>query len=68
MQDMETTAHQLAVDGPSENMRAFLHKNYGVTSLLRQSNNFAISPLFFKEFAPFVRYPFCLLILTNIYS
>ncbi|KOB66584.1 Alpha-tubulin N-acetyltransferase, partial [Operophtera brumata] len=42
VQDMQTSAHRLAVDGPSDKMEAFLAKNYGVTRLLRQNNNFAM--------------------------
>lgn len=45
---METAAHELAIDGTSAKMEQFLHKNYKVDRLLRQNNNFAVSPKFFQ--------------------
>lgn len=46
-QDLETAAHELAIDGPSAKMEQFLAKNYGIERLLRQNNNFAVAPQFF---------------------
>lgn len=46
-QDMEVSAQELAIDGPSPKMEQFLKKNYNVERLLRQNNNFAVSPQFF---------------------
>ncbi|XP_072930970.1 alpha-tubulin N-acetyltransferase 1 isoform X2 [Epargyreus clarus] len=48
LQDLQTTAKELAIDGPSPKMEQFLRKNYGVDVLMRQNNNFAVSPDFFK--------------------
>lgn len=48
---METAADQLAIDGPSPKMEQFLRKSYGVERLMRQSNNFAVSPQFFANCA-----------------
>ncbi|CAG9558693.1 unnamed protein product [Danaus chrysippus] len=47
LQDMEVSAQELAIDGPSPKMEQFLKKNYNVERLLRQNNNFAVSPQFF---------------------
>ncbi|CAK1588146.1 unnamed protein product [Parnassius mnemosyne] len=47
LQDMETSAHELAIDGPSPKMEQFLLKNYGIERLLKQNNNFAVAPQFF---------------------
>ncbi|XP_061719284.1 alpha-tubulin N-acetyltransferase 1-like isoform X3 [Cydia pomonella] len=47
LQDTNSRAQDLAVDGPSSKMETFLAKNYGIDHLIRQSNNFAISPAFF---------------------
>lgn len=49
MQDLEVTASQMAIDGPSNKMELFLGRNYGITKLLRQSNNFAVAPDFFER-------------------
>ncbi|CAG9781737.1 unnamed protein product [Diatraea saccharalis] len=49
LQDMETSAQKLAIDGPSPKMEQFLSKNYGLEKLVRQSNNFAVSPSFFNK-------------------
>ncbi|XP_063393550.1 alpha-tubulin N-acetyltransferase 1 [Cydia fagiglandana] len=47
LQDTGSRPQDLAVDGPSSKMETFLAKNYGVDRLIRQSNNFAVSPAFF---------------------
>ncbi|CAH0716362.1 unnamed protein product, partial [Brenthis ino] len=51
LQDLETSAQELAIDGPSPKMEQFLRKNYGIDRLIRQNNNFAISPQFFAAVA-----------------
>ncbi|XP_063546947.1 alpha-tubulin N-acetyltransferase 1 isoform X2 [Cydia strobilella] len=47
LQDTGSRPQDLAIDGPSSKMETFLAKNYGVDHLIRQSNNFAVSPAFF---------------------
>ncbi|XP_048006286.1 alpha-tubulin N-acetyltransferase 1-like isoform X2 [Leguminivora glycinivorella] len=47
LQDTGSRPQVLAVDGPSSKMETFMAKNYGVDRLIRQSNNFAVSPDFF---------------------
>ncbi|CAH0401802.1 unnamed protein product [Chilo suppressalis] len=49
LQDMQINPSELAIDGPSPKMEKFLLKNYGITKLIRQSNNFAVSPSFFTQ-------------------
>ncbi|KAI5640899.1 GNAT acetyltransferase, mec-17 domain-containing protein [Phthorimaea operculella] len=48
LQEENAKAEHLAIDGPSPKMEHFLRKNYGVERLIRQSNNFAVSPQFFS--------------------
>ncbi|XP_004932777.1 alpha-tubulin N-acetyltransferase 1 isoform X4 [Bombyx mori] len=47
LKDTESDVHALAIDGPSHKMEQFLKRNYGVERLVRQNNNFAVSPKFF---------------------
>lgn len=55
LHDMEVSAHELAIDGPSVKMEQFLSKNYDVDRLMRQNNNFAVAPQFFDKFGDDVR-------------
>lgn len=49
LHELEVTASQMAIDGPSDKMELFLSRNYGISKLLRQSNNFAVAPSFFER-------------------
>lgn len=49
LQDTELSPIDLAIDGPSTKMERFLAKNYGIDRLMRQNNNFAVSPRFFDK-------------------
>lgn len=46
----------LAIDGPSEKMISFMHRNYGIEHLVRQNNNFAVVPGFFDHLESGARY------------
>ncbi|KAH9638347.1 hypothetical protein HF086_006527 [Spodoptera exigua] len=47
--ELEVTAWQMAIDGPSEKMEKFLSRNFGIEKLIRQNNNFAVAPNFFDR-------------------
>uniref|UniRef100_A0A2A4JCB2 Alpha-tubulin N-acetyltransferase n=1 Tax=Heliothis virescens TaxID=7102 RepID=A0A2A4JCB2_HELVI len=47
--DLEVNAWEMAIDGPSEKMEKFLARNFGIDRLMRQSNNFAVSTVFFQQ-------------------
>ncbi|KAF9410285.1 hypothetical protein HW555_010592 [Spodoptera exigua] len=49
LHELEVTAWQMAIDGPSEKMEKFLSRNFGIEKLIRQNNNFAVAPNFFDR-------------------
>lgn len=49
IQDMKKNPYDLAIDGPSPKMEQFLARNYGLSHLIKQNNNFAIAPQFFQQ-------------------
>ncbi|KAJ8738073.1 hypothetical protein PYW08_000668 [Mythimna loreyi] len=49
LHELELTASQLAIDGPSDKMEKFLARNFGIEKLMRQNNNFAVAPSFFDR-------------------
>ncbi|KAL0851705.1 hypothetical protein ABMA28_000030 [Loxostege sticticalis] len=51
LEDTGTSAAELAIDGPSPKMEQFLARHYGIQRLMRQNNNFAVSPQFFAKTA-----------------